>query len=150
MTKWAFLWFLICFFIFRKPKFLLAGNIVLPGRTFLLHGSSGRLVARSTSVKKALLTYRLHSLQLLIAARNRVNMSECFFHIQMFFKVKKLRQSFLPKYWCCWDKNYYRFCLNLSQMAILPPPPRPTALGPQQWWLWWYQLCMTGDLGLSK
>jgi hypothetical protein len=53
------LWFLICFFIFRQPKFWLAGS------TYLLHGSSGRLVARWTSVKRALLTYSSHSIQFL-------------------------------------------------------------------------------------
>jgi hypothetical protein len=62
----------MCFFIFSQPKFRLAGNIVLPGSTYPLHGFSGRLVARSTSVKKSLLTYSRHSMQFLTAARNRV------------------------------------------------------------------------------
>jgi hypothetical protein len=62
----------LCFsFIKKQPKFWPTGNIDLPGSPYSLHGYSGRLGARLTSVEKANWTCSRHSMLFLIAARIR-------------------------------------------------------------------------------
>jgi hypothetical protein len=65
--------FFIVFFIKGQPKFWSSGNIDLPSCPYSLHVYSGRLVARFTSVKKAIRTCSRHSMPFLIAAPIRVN-----------------------------------------------------------------------------
>jgi hypothetical protein len=73
-TLMKFIDFLMLFFHQREAK-------IQPSRThwpvYSMHGYSGWLGARSTSVEKALWTCSRHSMHFLIAARNRVN--EAFF-----------------------------------------------------------------------
>jgi hypothetical protein len=65
--------FFIVFFIKGQPKFWSSDNIDLPSCPYSLHVYSGRLVARLTSVKKAIRTCSRHSMPFLIAAWIRVN-----------------------------------------------------------------------------
>jgi hypothetical protein len=53
-TEVKFLIFLCFSFIKKQPKFWPTSNIALPGSSYSLHGYSGRLGARLTSVKKTI------------------------------------------------------------------------------------------------
>ncbi len=71
-TKMNYCNFLCFSFIKKQTKFWPAGNIDLPGSPYSLHGYSGQLGARLTSVEKAIWTCSHHSMLFLMSAGKRV------------------------------------------------------------------------------
>ncbi len=120
--------FFHCFFIKGQPKFWSSGNIDLPSCPYSLPVYSGRLVARFTSVKKAIWTWSRHSMPFLIAARIRVNPNDAGVLEPLVVAGKNFLNSLFLR--SKLDHAHPRSCHKRSaknQTVWTPPPPHPNS-----------------------